>query len=88
MNPCAKEADISEVKTRILNLERWQEQQNGALIRLSEQVADISDELAVKVERIYEKFEAVEREQKKILLSVLLAIATSFINLILKLVVN
>ena len=52
MNHCIKEGDIERLKEAVRNLEGWQQTQNGALIRLSEELADVNDCLEAKIDEL------------------------------------
>jgi len=52
LNHCIKEGDIERLKEAVRNLEGWQQTQNGALIRLSEELADVNDCLEAKIDEL------------------------------------
>lgn len=81
---CLKEGDIERLKANVENLIEWQKTQNGKLCRIADQVTELNDALLIRFERIYEKFEGVEREQKKLLVAILSVLGASFLQFVLQ----
>lgn len=72
---CVKEADIAMLKEAVKNLEGWQETQNGALVRLADQLADANEILDSKINEL-------QSWLRKILFTTIITLASLLINII------
>jgi predicted nucleic acid-binding Zn-ribbon protein len=74
---CLREGEIAAIKKAVEDLERWQEQQNGALIRLSNEMADVDEKFDKKIDEL-------KAELRRLLFTALITLISVLANIIIK----
>ena len=74
---CLREGEIAAIKKAVEDLERWQDQQNGALIRLANEMADVDEKFDKKIDEL-------KGELRRLLFTALITLISVLANIIIR----